>query len=136
MFWTNLTIGKKFILSLIGSLVTILFFSAVAKFSTERIMHSADDAIGKQEFALNLTMREIDHRQWLELLRTIVLDASLDPGSVSLQTDGHACAFGKWFYSDSRGLLERQMPELRTSFKELEGPHLALHAGAGKSCPC
>ncbi len=132
MFWTNLTIGKKFILSLIGSLVTILFFSAVAKFSTERIMHSADDAIGKQEFALNLTMREIDHRQWLELLRTIVLDASLDPGSVSLQTDGHACAFGKWFYSDSRGLLERQMPELRTSFKELEGPHLALHAGAGK----
>ena len=109
MFWNNLTIGKKFILSLLGSIITILFFSAVAKVSSEHIMDSSDAAIEKQKFALNLTMREIDHRQWLENLRTLVLDPEADAHSVSLQTDSHACAFGKWFYSDRRSVLEHQL---------------------------
>ena len=47
MFWNNLTIGKKFILSLLGSIITILFFSAVAKVSSEHIMDSSDAAIEK-----------------------------------------------------------------------------------------
>ena len=131
MFWNNLTIGKKFILSLLGSIITILFFSAVAKVSSEHIMDSSDAAIEKQKFALNLTMREIDHRQWLENLRTLVLDPEADPHSISLQTDGHACAFGKWFYSDRRSVLEHQLPALRAQFKEIEQPHLALHESAG-----
>ncbi len=131
MFWNNISIGKKFLLSLIGSLVTILFFSVVERISSELITHAADDAISKQDFALNLTLREIDHRQWLENLRTLVLDSSIDPRSLSIQTDGRACAFGKWFYSGGRALLERQIPELHAAFQELEAPHLALHESAG-----
>lgn len=132
MFWNNLSIGKKLPLALTGSILTILFFAVVAKYSSERMMHSADRAMAKQEFALNLTMREIDHRQWLEHVRTMVLDSSVNHRSISLQTDGHACLFGKWFYSDGRKTLEDLMPALHEDFREMEAPHLALHASAEK----
>ena len=129
MFWANLSINKKLALGFTGSLIAMLLFSAVAWYSSENIMHLADAAIGKQKFALTLTLREVDHLKWTERLHKLVLDGP-NADMSSIQTDGRKCVFGEWFYSQERKTLEKLLPEVTQHFAELEKPHLALHASA------
>ena len=129
MLWANLSINKKLALGFTGSLIAMLLFSAVVWYSSENIMHLADTAIDKQKFALTLTLREVDHLKWTERLHKLVLDGP-NANMSSIQSDGHKCAFGQWFYSGDRKRLEQLLPETVQHFTELEKPHLALHESA------
>lgn len=129
MIWANLSINKKLLLGFAGSMAAMILFSAVAWLSSEHVMHLADAALYKQRAGVILTLREVDHLKWTENLNKRVLTGG--NGDLSdIQTDGHKCAFGKWFYSDERRELERLLPETVSLFEELEKPHLALHQSA------
>ena len=129
MLWANLSISKKLLLGFVGALIAMLFFSAVAWLSSENIMHLADAALYKQRAAVILTLREVDHLNWTENLNKHIIAGA--KGDLSdIQTDGHKCAFGKWFYSDERRELERQLPDTARHFAALEKPHLVLHESA------
>ena len=58
-------------------------------------------------------------------------DAKLLVGErrLTIQTDPHKCAFGKWYYGEGRKEAEKLVPELKGPMAEIEDPHRKLHVG-------
>ena len=130
MHWNNFSLRKKLVFSFGGGLLLMVVFALVALGLIRSITDEADLALAKHEFALTLTLREVDHLRWAEVVGDFV--ANHDPSRVALnvQTDGTKCVFGVWFYGDGRAELEKLVPAARTYFDALEAPHLAMHKSA------
>ena len=50
--------------------------------------------------------------------------------TLDVETDDHACGFGKWLFGEGRKEAEALVPSLAPLFKAIEAPHLALHHSA------
>jgi len=72
-----------------------------------------------QEFLL----REIDHLKWAAQLEEQVRNNK----PIEVQRDPTKCAFGKWYYGESRLLIQSHFPDLVSDLRNLEAPHKRLH---------
>jgi methyl-accepting chemotaxis protein len=80
------------------------------------------------ELSQEFLMREIDHLNWASALQ----DQVRLKGSIEVQRDPTQCAFGKWYYSDSRSLIQGYFPQLAENLKSIEFPHQKLHKTADR----
>ncbi|PTY08345.1 chemotaxis protein [Opitutaceae bacterium EW11] len=83
-----------------------------------------------QEQAKALLQRELEHLNWVRNAGRFATDDSVK--SVDVVKDGHACAFGKWYYGEGRRRLEALVPGAAEALVKLEQPHLRLHASAAE----
>ncbi len=72
-----------------------------------------------------LLQREIDHQNWASKVGAFQRDESIT--TIDAEKDDHNCRFGKWYYSDERKKVEREMPELAPLLSQIEEPHRLLH---------
>ena len=72
-----------------------------------------------------LKEREINHLDWVSQVYRGMLTGSAE--AINVETDGHKCKFGKWYYSNDRRVAEREIPEIGPELSKIESPHLALH---------
>lgn len=71
-------------------------------------------------------MREIDHLNWANKL-----DHEVRAGqNLSIQKDHTKCAFGKWYYGETRLNVEKHFPHLKDKIAAIEEPHKKLHETA------
>ncbi|HCT30596.1 MAG TPA: hypothetical protein DIW31_07640, partial [Bacteroidales bacterium] len=78
----------------------------------------------------DLQEKYIQHLEWTEQLKKFLTDS--DVKELTVQTDDHQCAFGKWYYGQGRINAEKIAPELKQFFDKFEEPHKALHNSAKK----
>lgn len=74
-----------------------------------------------EEFCELMTLREQDHRNWLEALETSVRERT----PFTLATDPHQCAFGRWYDNYTTDDLV-----LQGLLRKFDAPHKAIHAVA------
>ena len=77
---------------------------------------------------VTLVKRQLDHLNWIRAVGEFQRDQSVT--ALTVQKDGRQCAFGHWFYSDSRKAAVQLVPEMHDLLASLEGPHLMLHQSA------
>lgn len=128
-FFDNISIGKKLFMGFSGGLVMISALAGVAWFTSASVMHRADAALEKQRFALTLTLRQMDHLIWTEKVGNFIFTPPAT-NILDVQTDGHKCAFGQWFYGDGRKGFESIFPHAGPRFDAMEDAHLRLHKSA------
>src|SRR4030067_117287 len=79
----------------------------------------------KQNLKDTLIGREIDHLDWVSRVSNGLLIGKAE--AINVETDGHKCKFGQWYYSENRTMAEKDMQGLKAEFQMIEGAHLSLH---------
>ncbi|MEG1609895.1 MAG: methyl-accepting chemotaxis protein, partial [Bilophila sp.] len=92
------------------------------------VVFHADNALDKNNYALNMTAREVDHLVWTSTVGLFLQQKGTSP--LSVQLDGTQCVFGKWFLGEGRTQLEQLIPEIHDDFEQIKEPHLRLHESA------
>ncbi|MCP4567123.1 MAG: methyl-accepting chemotaxis protein [FCB group bacterium] len=112
------------------ALLIIMLITAVVSglLGTDKIVGYADQVVGADEIAISLHQREIDHLNWAKAVSDLFLDDHMT--ELSVQTDPHKCAFGKWYYGEGRKQAEAAIPELKDLLAKVEEPHNRLHQTA------
>jgi methyl-accepting chemotaxis protein len=124
----NMTIGKKLALGFGVVLILLTLVGALSFRGVDGMSNGAKDVIAKNELVDNLTRKEVDHLNWANQVVALFTDDNV--AKLEVQTDDHKCAFGQWLYSDAREQAEREIPELASLLKEIEGCHRELHESA------
>lgn len=75
----------------------------------------------------NLKKLLSDHYQWRDDLQSTLMQ---NKERVEVQTDGHLCAYGKWYYGEGFQLFKQACPDGALEIEKMEETHLALHETA------
>jgi methyl-accepting chemotaxis protein len=134
MNWRNMTIGKRIAFGF-GVVLVLLCVAGVLSFTgVGGIVHNAGDVIQGNKLDGALAQRELDHLNWANKVNALLTDDKVT--KLTVQTDPHKCAFGKWLHGEGRQHAEELVPSLKPLLAKIEGPHAKLHASAisiGKS---
>lgn len=122
------TIGRRIAL---GFALVLMLLAIVAGLSYRGLSGMSDDArrtVRMAELNENLARLEIDHQTWASHVSKLLVDE--DVHELSVQTDGHKCGFGEWYYSDARKEAEQLCPAIKPYLQRIAQPHLDLHSSA------
>jgi len=128
MKWKNLKLGKKFGA---GFGIVLLLLSVVGAWSVlgiGNIVGNAGEVIDGNKLNGELAQKEVDHLNWVNKVNALLTDDKVTV--LTVQTDDHKCAFGKWLYGEGRKEAEHLVPSLAPLLKKIEKPHLELHESA------
>ncbi len=106
-------------------LLLLTMISAWSFFQMNNIRVSITHNQVKQELRDMIKEKEINHLDWVSQVYKGLLANSNE--AINVETDGHKCKFGKWYYSEDRRHAEKEMPQLKSEFAKIEEPHLNLH---------
>ncbi len=109
-------------------IASILMLVLCASFLIHSISQKTNVVIELDKLEMNIAQREIDHLNWCEAIAKVLTDDSST--QLSVQTDDHKCAFGKWLFGDERKYTEQLVPELTEILVEIEPYHHELHSSA------
>lgn len=130
MKWKDLKLSKKFFIAfgiIIGFLLAAGYWSING---IGGIVENAEEVIKGNQLRTNLESKYVDHLIWAKELNKLLTDENVT--ELTVQTDPHKCAFGKWYYGEGRKNAEELAPELATILSEFKEPHLHLHESAIK----
>ena len=128
MKWKNMKLGKKFGFGFGVVLLILAVVSAWSVLGISDIVGNAGQVIEGNKLDGVLAQKEVDHLNWTSKVNALLTDEKVT--KLSVQTDDHKCAFGKWLYGEGREEAERLVPSLASSLKEIEKPHRDLHLSA------
>ncbi len=126
----NRTINRMLINCSLFVFASLLLLLGGSSLGLRQIVTDAKEVILGNQVHSMVSLREIDHLEWVQKLAMLFIDPSLQ--HVEVQQDPHQCAFGKWYYGSERTDLEKAAPELAGILNETEPAHNALHATAAK----
>jgi methyl-accepting chemotaxis protein len=124
----NMKLGVKIGLGFSLVLILLVLVGGLSFRGVNQMSNNSKDAISKNNLIENLTRKEIDHLNWANQVSALLTDEHVT--ELNVETDDHQCAFGKWLYSDERKEAEKQIPELTSILKDIEGCHAHLHESA------
>ncbi len=124
----KMTIGKRIGLGFAAVLGLLAVVSAIGFFGLSRTSNGVREVISAHAVLEELKQREIDHFVWAAEVSDLMLDE--DVTELTVETDPHKCAFGKWYYGDGRREAEAMIPELKLILSRIEDPHARLHQSA------
>ena len=128
MRWKNCKLCVKFGVGFGLVLLLLISLGSWSIFGIEGIVGNASEVIEGNKLRGNFTQRVVDHLKWAEKVNELLTDSHVH--TLSVQTDPHKCAFGKWYYSDARTRAEELVPAIRPLMQKIETFHNQLHASA------
>jgi len=126
----TMTVGMRIGLGTLLLLLLLAGISFVSMNAVRNVKISVDQTTVLKELESNIKQREIDHLNWAAKLNEFITNPVVT--ELSIQTDDHKCAFGKWFFSENRKKSEILVPEITALLKQVEAPHFKLHESAIK----
>ncbi|MEZ4386886.1 MAG: methyl-accepting chemotaxis protein [Candidatus Krumholzibacteriia bacterium] len=115
----------------VGFTTVLLLLVAVAVWSFKGVgdvVGNAEQVIDGNALKADMVQRELDHVNWANQVSTFISDDAVT--TLSVQTDPHQCAFGKWYYGEGRTNAEHLVPSLTSTLQKIEEPHNRLHQTA------
>jgi methyl-accepting chemotaxis protein len=112
-----------------GAMVLLITILATwAALSIGSLTGDAEEVIGGNKLKAEMEEREIDHLLWAASLCQTFSDKTKT--AITVETDPHKCAFGKWYYGEGRKEAEKMLPVLKEVLAKIEEPHNHLHTSA------
>ena len=128
MTWQNIRLSGKFAIGF-GLVLTLLaLVAAWSIFGVGNIVGDAKKVIAGNALRAEMIQREVDHLEWANQVNALLTDDNVT--KLTVQTDPHKCAFGKWYYGEGRKRAETLVPELEGVLTQIEEPHRHLHESA------
>ncbi|WP_022663421.1 methyl-accepting chemotaxis protein [Paucidesulfovibrio longus] len=126
--WKDLRLSRKFGVGfgLVLGLLSLLAVWAVVGIGG--IVGNAEEVIDGNKLRGDFVQRIVDHLKWSEQVSALLTDAKVT--KLTVETDPHKCAFGKWYYGEGRALAEKLVPEIKPLMARIEEPHKHLHESA------
>jgi len=128
MDWKNMSVSRKIIIGFGSILFALALVSIWSLFGINGIVRNAGEVIYGNKLRGEMVQREVDHLNWANEVNALLTDSEMN--ELTVETDPHKCAFGKWYYSDERIRAEETIPELKQLLAEIEQPHNHLHESA------
>jgi methyl-accepting chemotaxis protein len=128
MTWKNISLTGKFAL---GFGVVLLLLSVIAGWAILGVTHivsNAEEVIDGNALRAEMIQREVDHLNWAANVNAMLTDDHVT--ELTVETDPHKCAFGKWYYGEGRKKAEELIPALEGVLTRIEDPHRKLHESA------
>ncbi|PLX20110.1 MAG: chemotaxis protein [Salinivirgaceae bacterium] len=130
MKWKNLKLGRKFFIAFGLILVLLATVAIWAITGIGGIVTDAEEVIEGNVLRTEMNEKYVQHLQWAGQVAQLLTDDKVT--ELTVQTDDHQCAFGKWYFGEGRKHAEHLAPELKPLFDKFEEPHAALHNSAIK----
>jgi methyl-accepting chemotaxis protein len=126
--WKDLRLSRKFGVGF-GLVLGLLCLLAVwAVVGIGGIVRNAGEVIDGNKLRGDFVQRIVDHLKWSEQVSALLTDSKVT--KLTVETDPHKCAFGKWYYGEGRALAEKLVPEIKPLMARIEEPHRHLHESA------
>lgn len=125
MNFKNISITAKLAFGFGLVLVLLVLISSLSFLQISNIQELIITNQMKHDIKATLKEREINHLDWVAQVYRGMLTGSAD--AINVETDGHKCKFGKWYYSNERKAAEREIPKIGDELSKIETPHLNLH---------
>ena len=130
MKWNDLKLSKKFGIAF-GAIIIVMILTATwGLLGIGDILTDAEEVIDGNKLRAELETKYVDHLLWVNDVNKLLTDE--DVTELSVQTDHHKCAFGKWYYGEGRKEAEHLAPALKPLFEKIADPHEKLHQSAIK----
>ncbi len=126
--WQNLTIKRKFFWSIGLFLLTALIGSTVFFVTFTRLKNTTHSQVEVAHLAEEVLLRQIQHLQWVNELANFL--KTPQGTRLDIEKDSNKCGFGKWYNSEHRHEVVRNIPELGPDMNSIDAPHKALHQSA------
>jgi methyl-accepting chemotaxis protein len=124
----NLSLGKKFTLGFGSIIILLAVITAISLLGFKSVLNSSTDSINSDDFRAELLQNYNAHIVWSkELSQNIYADKD---NRIKVELSHTLCAFGKWYYGDSRREAEALIPNLASVLAQMEEPHKQLHQSA------
>ena len=111
--------------AVIGLLVVVILWSVTGMGS---VLNNADQVIEGNKLRADIERKYVQHLQWSADLNNFITNE--DVTELTVQTNDHLCAFGKWFYGEEKEYVLELVPELTADIEAMEQPHKQLHQSA------
>jgi methyl-accepting chemotaxis protein len=129
MRWADISVKLKLGLGFGAVLVLVCLVGAWGVAGLGTTVSNAEQVIAGNRLRAQFAARTVDHLHWVQELGDYLRS---DEEELSVETDNHQCALGKWLYGDGRAAAERLVPKMASELPALERAHANLHASALK----
>jgi len=123
-----LSVNQRVTLGFAVVLGLFVLCGAISYLGADLVIRDAREVIQGKQLDAILSQKEVDHLTWVQQLNALFLDDKIT--RLSVETDDHKCALGRWLYGQGREQAEEEIPALAVLLKKLEHPHHALHQSA------
>ena len=127
-----MSLQVKILLSFFPTVLVGILLAIIGIYGTHLVSQEEEEAKAYTDFQTNVTAAQVAH---LNFLQTITTGFRTNE-KITVGTDGHLCAFGKWYYGDNTGVkgAARLNQELADGLKKLETVHQNVHTFGGTLC--
>ncbi|UCD50246.1 MAG: CZB domain-containing protein, partial [Phycisphaerales bacterium] len=122
------TIGRKITGGYGLVLLALAVIAVWSVYGIGGIVDNAGEVIDGNKLRGEMVQKEVDHLNWASQVTDLLTDANVT--TLTVQTDPHKCAFGKWYYSEARTHAEEVVPSIKEDLAAIEQWHNDLHASA------
>ena len=140
LHFKDLAIGSKLGLIFATVLLLLVAVGGMTIRGMQLQLNESKKAYYLDDLETNITAREVDHLQWANEVMLFLLEMEehrfAPPGDEShhrltVQTDDHQCALGKWLYDPATTeLLRTRAPGILALLEKMKVPHERLHSSA------
>jgi len=124
----NLTLGNKIFLAFFLTIVLMVTAVSISIYCIQDIIQKSEEISKENNYRNVLLERRVDHLKWASSLKEFITDPTVN--HLNIETNAHNCDLGKWYYGEERKIIEKEFPELKELFREMEKPHRELHQSA------
>lgn len=121
-------LGKKIGLGFAAVLLLLTIVAVWSIWGVGGIVTNAEEVIDGNKLRGEMAQKEVDHLNWANKVSELLTDDTVT--ELNVQVDPHKCAFGKWYYSESRREAEKTVPEITSILADIEKYHTDLHHSA------
>ncbi len=123
--FAKLSLKQKLLFGLTLFFFGIFILAGINTYSLQKIQKNYQQIILVKDNQISFLEAFIGHLQFRNEIGKFQRDRNIQKFNV--EKDYKKCQLGKFYYSEKRAFLEKDFPELKKFFSELEEPHIKLH---------
>lgn len=125
MRWKDISIFKKLLIGFSIVILAGVIGLANDYFEVTRIRNITDQVLLAVNYRKAILNAEVAHLTWVNKVANYLIERGKNELHVEL--NDHLCTFGKLLYGEQRKEIEERIPETKSLFLFIEGPHNRLH---------
>jgi methyl-accepting chemotaxis protein len=109
-------------------LLAATVITVISIYTGTMVSHFQEEENKYRLFQAEVTAAKNAHLGWLRTITTGIVAAKSE---LTIGTDGHKCAFGEWYYSKGKEIVQTLPESFQKAFDDIADDHLKIHTLGG-----